>query len=282
MFPALAYESWSDTLLYLHLTSQIVGRVRLALHPPINHWWHTTLYPSARGLTTGAIPFAASVERSFDIELDYLDHRTIIRTSEGKSATVELSARPLSDFYREFMAQLELLGIKVEIDVRPYKCRSTIPYSEDREHAAYNRRSVETAFQILRGVDEILKEFRSRYLGKCSPVHMFWHSFDLAVTRFSGRRAPPLPSADKVTQEAYSHEVNSAGFWFGDDKMREPAFYCYTAPAPAGMENDAMVTLRYEEMRTAPDPRRALLDFLQSAYEAGANAAKWDRAALER
>ena len=284
VFPPLPYASWSDTLLGLHLVSQIVGRVRLALHPPINHWWHVTLYVSPRGLTTGAIPLPGSREpaQNFDVEIDLLDHRVVTRTSDGRSLSATLTDRSIGDVHREFTAQLQQLGIEVAIDVRPYKCRSTIPYPEDHVHGAHDRRAVQTAFAILRGVAAILQEFRSRFLGKCSPVHLFWHSFDLAVTRFSGRRAPALEGAGRVAQEAYSHEVNSAGFWFGDDDVREPAFYCYTAPAPAAMRGDAMVTLRYDEMRAAPDPRRALLDFLQRSYEAGADAAQWDRAALER
>ncbi|HEU4419342.1 MAG TPA: DUF5996 family protein [Planctomycetota bacterium] len=283
MFPPLPYESWSDTLLGLHLVTQIVGKVRLALHPPINHWWHATLYVSPRGLTTGAIPLPASREqnRNFDVEIDLRDHRVVTRTSDGRILFATLADRPVCDFYREFTGQLQQLGIDVAIDVRPYKCRSTIPYDRDREHGAYDRRSVQTACAILHGVEAVFAEFRSRFLGKCSPVHLFWHSFDLAVTRFSGRRAPALEGQDRVAQEAYSHEVNSAGFWFGDNDVREPAFYCYTAPAPPGM-SDAMTTLRYDEMRTSPDPRRTLLDFLQGAYEAGANAARWDRASLER
>ena len=281
MFPPLPYESWSDTLLGLHLVSQIVGRVRLALHPPVNHWWHAALYVSPRGLTTGAIPHPGSRGQNFDLEIDLLDHRVVTRTSDGRSLSITLADRSICDFHREFTAQLQQLGIEVAIDVRPYKCRSTIPYPEDRAHGAHDRRAVQTAFAILRGVAAVLQEFRSRFLGKCSPVHLFWHSFDLAVTRFSGRRAPALEGADHVAQEAYSHEVNSAGFWFGDDTVREPAFYCYTAPAPASMR-EAMVTLRYDEMRTSPDPRRALLAFLQDAYAAGADAAHWDRAALER
>ena len=283
MFPPLPYESWSDTLLGLHLVSQIVGKVRLALHPPINHWWHVTLYVSPRGLTTSAIPLRGSGDQNanFDVEIDLLDHRVVTRTSDGRTLSAALADRPVCDFYHEFSGQLQQLGIDAAIDVRPYKCRSAIRYDQDREHGAYDRRSVQTAFAILRGVGAILEEFRSRYLGKCSPVHLFWHSFDLAVTRFSGRRAPALEGQSRVSQEAYSHEVNSAGFWFGDDDVREPSFYCYTAPAPAGM-SDAMVTLRYDEMRTSPDPRGALLDFLQRSYEAGANAAGWDRLALER
>jgi len=279
MFSPLPYESWSDTLLKLHLVAQMVGKVRLALHPPINHWWHVTLYVSPRGLTTGEIPYG---ERSFDLEIDLLDHRVIARTADKKSTSIPLDDRPLCDFYREFTARLGELGIGASISPHPYKCRSTVPFDQDREHAAYDRRAVETAFSILRDTDALLREFRSRFVGKCSPVHMFWHSFDLAVTRFSGRRAPKLEGADRVTQEAYSHEVNSCGFWFGDDKVREPAFYCYTAPAPPGMSGDAMVLLRYEEMRSAPDPRRALLDFLQRSYEEGVSAARWDRKALER
>lgn len=281
MFPALPYESWSKSLLGLHLVSQMVGRVRLALHPPINHWWHVTLYVSARGLTTNAMPIPGRDE-TLDIEIDLRSHEVVLRTSLGKAKRIDLSDKTVCDFHREFTAALESLGVKVAIDARPYKCRSKTPYPEDRDNGTYDRQSITTALEILGDVNSVFNEFRGKYLGKSSPVHLYWHSFDLAVTRFSGRKHPEIPGADRVTQEAYSHEVNSAGFWFGDDKVREPAFYTYTSPAPKSLPNDAFEMLRYEEVRTAADPRAKLLEFLQSAYERGADAAGWDRAALER
>jgi hypothetical protein len=280
MFPALPYESWSKSLLGLHLVSQMVGRVRLELHPAINHWWHATMYVSARGLTTGVMPIRGRSE-TLDIEIDLLSHEVVLRMSHGKTKKVDLSEKTVCDFYRDFTASLAELGIDVSIDVHPYKCRSKTPFPDDRDNGTYDRAAITTALQILGDVNTVFTEFRGRYVGKSSPVHLFWHSFDLAVTRFSGRKHPEIPGADPVTREAYSHEVNSAGFWFGDDKVREPAFYTYTSPAPKSLPNDAFETLRYEEVRTAADPRAKLLEFLQSAYERGADAAGWDRAALE-
>jgi hypothetical protein len=291
--PALPYEAWSESLLYLHLVTQMVGKVRLALHPPINHWWHVTLYLSARGITTGAIPFR---DNDLDIEIDLLAHRVVLRASEGRSETIALGG-PISDVYRELTGALDELGVVVAINPNPYECRSTIPYPDDHVHTTYDRESVSRAFEAFRFAESVFKRFRSGYLGKCSPVHLFWHGFDLAVTRFSGRPAPSLDGADHVTKEGYSHELNSAGFWFGDDTFREAAFYCYTAPLPEGLtaqplmpfaakwlqlRASPMAILRYEDVRSAPEPARALSEFLESAYAAGANAGKWDRSSLER
>ena len=286
-------QEWEPTRLHLQLLCQILGKIRLRYHPKINHWWHATLYLSPRGLTTDEIPYG---EKSFDIELDLLSHAIHIRTSSGERASISLQSKPICDVYKETMSALSDLGINVHILAKPYDCKSNIPFAEDDQHNAYDPDRAVNAWGILLHADAIFKEFRGRFVGKCSPVHMFWHSFDLAVTRFSGRKAPPLPEANAVTQEAYSQEVNSAGFWFGDDRLPEPAFYCYTAPAPQDLNkqplapNSAswqevwgspMAILRYEDFRKADDPRTALLNFLQSSYEAGANAASWDRINLE-
>lgn len=290
--PTLPYDSWSESLLYLHLVSQLAGKVRLALHPPINHWWHATLAISARGMSTGSIPYRGN---ELDIELDLLSHHLEIRKSDGKNAKIALGDKPICDFYHTYLAALADLDIQVKISPNPYKCRSTVPYPEDRMHTAYDKDAVTRGFQALRFVDQVFKSFRSAFIGKCSPVHLFWHSFDLAVTRFSGRPTPSVEGMDRVGREAYSHEVNSAGFWFGDDQMREAAFYCYTAPSPEGLTSQPltpasafwtpgaspMAILRYEDVRTAADPAHTLTQFLESAYAAGANLAKWDRGALE-
>jgi hypothetical protein len=285
--PELPYAAWKDTLLYLHLVSQIAGKVRLALHPPINHWWHVTQYVTSRGLSTGEIPYPG---KNFDLELDLLGHALVARTSDGRSKQVALGAKPICDTYGEVMATLAELGIEVAINAKPFKCRSTTPFPEDTAHAAYDRAYIERAFTALREIEAVFKEFRGRFVGKCSPVQLYWHSFDLACTRFSGRRAPVMEGADRVTKEAYSHEVISAGFWFGDDKMPEPAFYCYASPSPPELMKaplaapakwhelwgSTMAVLRYDDLRAAKDPRVLLLDFLQSAYDGAARAAKWD------
>ncbi|MCK6545010.1 DUF5996 family protein [Myxococcota bacterium] len=292
--PALPLADWEPSRLQLHLMTQIVGKIRLALHPWRNHWWHSTLYLSARGLTTGPIPFGAE---SFDAELDLVDHALVVRTTKGEVAKTPLDGRPICDFYRDVHALLAGLGVEVAIDARPYKCKSSVPFDGDREHATYDPAAVSRAWRVLSAIAPVFDEFRGRFTGKSSPVHFFWHSFDLAVTRFSGRRAPELPGADRVTREAYSHEVSSAGFWFGDDTTPEPTFYSYAAPAPDGLvgtplspptarwlelHGSPMAILRYEDVRTSARPEETLLAFLQSSYEGAADLARWDRAALER
>jgi hypothetical protein len=291
-WPALPLEAWQDTRDTLHMWTQIVGKVRLALSPLINHWWEVPLYISARGLTTSAIPYHRGI---FDVEFDFLDHNLVIRTSEGLFKTIPLAPRSVADFYKEFMAALGSVGIQVKIWTTPCEVPNPIAFERDTHHASYDREYVVRFWRILVLVNSIFEEFRSGFIGKNSPVHFFWGSFDLAVTRFSGRRAPPREGVDSITREAYSHEVISAGFWPGGGDMKGAAFYAYAAPEPDGYAR-AIVRpgkafyhpqmkeffLMYDDVRLDPSPRQALLEFLQSTYEAGANLAKWDRAELER
>jgi len=284
----LPLSEWDDARLTWQLMCQIVGKVRLTLHPFMNHWWHVTLYISPRGLTTGAIPFEGG---QFECEFDVLDHQLVLKTSSGTIRKVSLAGKDIAGFYSETMSALRELGIHVSIRPEPFKCKSTVPFEEDRVHCSYIPERIERAWNVLTSVDPIFKKFRSRFVGKCSPVHMFWHSFDLACTRFSGRKAPPMPQADRVTQEAYTHEVISVGFWFGDDKVPEPAFYAYVAPLPAGLgqeplpgkafwadEKGSMALLRYDDFRASEDPESSLMEFLQRTYDVGAKLANWDPA----
>jgi hypothetical protein len=295
-FPALPLGEWEDTKTTLHLFCQIVGKVRLGLNPKMNHWWHVPLYVTARGLSTRAIPFKGE---SFELELDLIDHRLAIRTSTGELKTVPLMNTTVADFYAGVVKNLGALNIHPHIIARPFdptKVKSDIPFAQDTAHKTYDPAYVTKFWHILIGVERVFRVFRGRYQGKCSPVHFFWHSFDLAVTRFSGRAAELAADADPVTREAYSHEVISAGFWPGDDNMPEPAFYAYAAPEPAGLNEKAlqpieawwqdvggsfMALYRYEDFRTSADPTDALMAFLQSSYEAGAKLAKWPRRQLE-
>src|SRR5215470_12999925 len=297
-WPPLPLESWSDTRNTLHMWTQVVGKVRLALTPKVNHWWNVPLYVSSRGLTTSPIPYGDLV---FEVEFDFLDHKLHIRLSNGVVKELLLRPQTVSDFYQEFMSTLRSAGIQVEIWHMPVEIPNPIAFDQDRIHASYDREYAHRFWRILVSVDEVLKEFRSRFIGKSSPVHFFWGSFDLTVTRFSGRRAPERPGADAVTREAYSHEVSSVGFWPGGGKVTDPAFYCYAAPEPSGFKQahalpaaspgrrgayyDADLNeflLMYDDARAAPSPSAALLDFCQSTYEAAANLAHWDRANLER
>jgi hypothetical protein len=294
MLAPLPLSEWEGSRLYWQLVCQIVGKIRLKLHPPINHWWHVTLYVSARGLTTGGIPYQGG---TLDIELDLIDHQTIIRTSSGRQEQVALAPRPIADYYQELMDALSSLGIEVKIVGRPYDAKSTIPFAEDHEHATYDADAIRRAWLALSHIDLAFKDFRGRFIGKCSPVHLFWHSFDLACTRFSGRGGPSMEGADGVSQEAYSHEVISAGFWFGDNNVPKPAFYCYSYPLPDGLVEEklapsaaywqelrgsTMAMLDYDDVRQSDDPSGMILEFLQSSYETGARLSKWDRSALER
>jgi hypothetical protein len=291
-WPELPFAEWESTCDTLHMWTQIVGKTREVLTPLENHWWNVTLYVTPRGLRTGTIPFA---RENFDEEFDFIGHKLVIRTSRGEGREIALEPRSVADFYAEHMACLKSLGIEVTIHTTPAEFDDKTPYDVDRNHASYDRRYVERFHRILMNVDRLFHEFRSPFIGKCSPVQFFWGSFDLAVTRFSGRRAPLAQNADRITREAYSHEVISCGFWPGDRRYKQPAFYSYTAPAPAGLDKEKIrpeaahwdsqmgeFLLKYEDARAANSPEQAILDFCQSTYEAGAKLAKWDRQTLER
>src|SRR4051794_33864339 len=294
-WPDLPLATWRDTCATLQLFTQIVGKIRLVRSPWLNHSWHTALYVSARGLSTSPIPDGS---RSFEIEFDLLDGILRIATSDGATQQIALAGRSVASFYAATMAALAELGIHVTIDEWPNEVPDPVRFSQDRLHASYDPDAVRRFFQILVNVDRVFKRFRTGFLGKASPVHFFWGSFDLAVTRFSGRRAPRHPGgvphlADAVATEAYSHEVSSAGFWPGGGAIDYPAFYSYAYPEPPAfratkVRPDAFFSealgefiLPYDAVRTSPDPDGALLEFLQSTYEAAANAATWDREALE-
>jgi hypothetical protein len=292
VWPELPLEAWKDTYATLHMWTQIVGKVRLALSPKVNHWWEVPLYVSSLGLTTSPIPYDGGI---FEVEFDFLHHKLFIRTSHGTEKIIELAPRSVADFYAEFLQSIASLGIRVRIWKMPVEVPNPIAFDRDTEHASYDPVYANRFWRILVRTDEIFKEFRSNFIGKNSPVHFFWGSFDLAVTRFSGRRAPAREGADAVTREAYSHEVISAGFWPGGGDIKGAAFYAYAAPEPAGFA-DARVGpakafyhaplheyfLMYDDVRNAPAPNAAVLEFLQSTYDAGANLGKWNRVELEK
>jgi hypothetical protein len=291
-WPALPLAEWNDTRATLHMWTQIVGKVRLALSPRVNHWWEVPLYVSSRGLTTSPIPYHSEI---FEIEFDFLAHRLQIHTSRGQSSSLVLESRSVADFYREFMAALESLGIGLKIWPMPVEIPDPIHFDHDHVHASYDSEYANRFWRILVAVSAIFAEFRARFIGKSSPVHFFWGSFDLAVSRFNGKRAPERPGADSITREAYSHEDISAGFWPGSAPGTDAAFYAYAAPEPPGFSKSAVrpapafysaklseFVLMYDDVRRADSPRAALLDFLQSTYESAANLAAWDRSALER
>ena len=295
-WPSLPIAEWQDTRDTLHMLTQIVGKVRLALTPKINHWWNVALHVSSRGLTTGTIPYG---DRVFEIEFDFLDHQLIIKTCDPATKSIPLAPRSVADFYKELMSALHALKIDVKIWKMPVEIPNPIAFDEDTIHASYDKEYARRFWRTLVSVDDVFKVFRSRFVGKSSPVHFFWGSFDLAVTRFSGRLAPkrndPDPVLRKIMQEAYSHEVISAGWWTGGGDVKDAAFYCYAAPAPEGFATQKVrpAAARYdsqlgeflllqEDAHRSGSPTATILDFLQSTYEAGAKLAKWDRAALER
>ena len=291
-WPALPLEGWKDTYATLHMWTQVVGKVRLALTPLINHWWNVPLYVNARGLTTAPIPYR---NHPFEMWFDFLDHQLVLQLCEGSRKSLPLQPMPVADFYREVLGMLRSSGIEVKIWRMPVEVPAPVPFDEDRVHAAYDPAAAQAFWKILLSVQSVFEEFRSRFLGKCSPIHFFWGSFDLAVTRFSGRPTPERPGADRVTREAYSHEVSSVGFWPGGGTIPGAAFYSYAAPEPpefrdspvrpAAARYDAQLSeylIMYDDVRTATSPSAALLDFCQSTYEAAATLGKWDRAALER
>jgi hypothetical protein len=272
--------------------AQIVGKVRLDLTPLVNHWWNVPLYVAARGLTTSAIPY---LNRSFSLLFDFIDHQLVLEINDGSRKSLPLAPRSVADFYKDVMAMLHSAGIDVKIWRMPVEIPNPIPFDEDRMHASYHPEYAHRFWRILVSVDAVFTEFRSRFIGKSSPVHFFWGSFDLAVSRFSGRRAPERQNADSITREAYSHEVSSVGWWPGGGEFNVPAFYSYTSPEPEGFKTCSVrpsqahyhrtlgeFILIYDDVRQAPSPAATLLDFCQSTYEAGAQLAHWDRAALER
>ena len=295
-WPELPFSAWADTSATLQRWMQIVGKVRLALSPWVNHSWHVTLYLTARGLTTSLIPHT---RESFEIEFDFVAHQLVVRVSGGAQRSFALAPMTVAEFYERIMTLLRELDLRVTIFPQPNELEDATPLDQDREHSAYDPEFAHRLWRVLLETDRVFKEFRAGFLGKCSPVHFFWGSFDLAVTRFSGRAAPPHPGGvphlpNDVAREAYSHEVSSCGFWPGSDKLPEPIFYSYAYPAPEGfsaakVQPDAAswnetfreFVLPYDAVRRAADPDAMLLQFLQSTYEAAAALSRWDRAALE-
>jgi hypothetical protein len=295
-WPALPLDGWQETYATLHRWTQIVGKVRLARMPWINHSWHVTLYVTARGLTTAPVPCGA---KSFQIDFDFIDHQLSVRTSDGDVRSLALRPRSVADFYRELMAALRALGVATAIHARPNELEDATPFAEDESHASYDADAAQRCWQLLAQAERVFTAFRARFLGKCSPVHFFWGAFDLAVTRFSGRPAPRHPGGvpnlpDRVVREAYSHEVCSAGFWPGDHRFPAPAFYCYAYPEPDGFRAAAVrpaaaaysnelreFLLPYEDVRTAESPDAVLLQFLETTYQAAADLGRWDRSVLE-
>jgi hypothetical protein len=294
-WPRLDYASWKDTLVTLQLWTQVIGKIRMALTPWLNHGWHVALYVTSRGLGTSPIPAG---HESLEIELDFIAHRLDVRTSRGDERRLLLKPQSVAEFHSQAMKVLRELGIEVAINELPNEVPDPIPFSKDHTHKSYDAVAVQAFWRALVQADRVFKQFRSGFLGKASPVHFFWGSFDLAATRFSGRQAPLHPGGvpglpDDVTREAYSHEVSSAGFWPGNDSFPQAAFYSYAYPEPPGFRDRPSVEgarfdpslgefiLPYETVRTAPDPDGLLLDFLSSTYAAAADAGQWDRASLE-
>jgi hypothetical protein len=275
----------------------MVGKTRLALAPPLNHWWHITLYVTARGLTTSPMPYGV---RSFQVDFDFIDHNLLIRTNEGATRALALVPRTVADFYREYTGMLDALGFRIKLRTTPCELEDRLPFHEDRQHSAYDPDYVSRCWKILARTSRVLEQFRGGFVGKCSPVHFFWGAFDLACTRFSGRKAPVHPGGvpnlpDWAVREAYSHECISAGWWPGGGPLPEPSFYSYSYPEPEGFSAAAVqpdgayyhpelreFVLPYETVRLAPNPEKNLLQFFQTTYEAGATLGGWDRQALER
>jgi len=296
-WPSLALEAWSDTCATLHLWTQIAGKIRAAQSPWINHSWHVTLYVTSRGLTTSPIPYGA---RTFQIDFDFLGHNLAIESSDGRTGGLPLEPQSVAAFYHRLMEEMRRLDLHIAIHKKPNEVAEPIRFDQDEIHRAYDRDYANRFWRVLVQADRVMKEFRGRFIGKCSPVHLFWGALDLAVTRFSGRRAPTHPGGipnlpDSVTREAYSHEVSSCGFWPGGGAIPYPAFYSYAYPEPAGFAAASVqpaaafystdfreFILPYEAVRQSESPNQLLLDFLQTTYEAAAGLAKWDRDALER
>jgi hypothetical protein len=296
VWPALPFTTWRETYETLHMWMQIVGKVRLALTPKINHWWNVPLYLKARGLGTGAMPYGA---RDIEITFDFVEHDLRIESSDGRRRAIPLIPRTVAEFYRELMAALAAIDVDVHIWTQPVEVSDPIRFENDQKHRTYEPEWANRCWRILLASERVMQEFRSRFIGKCSPVHFFWGSFDLAVTRFSGRRAPVKPGADAITREAYSHEVISHGFWPGGSwfgtVVENPVYYAYALPEPPGLRDQQIMpaaarydpklsefVLNYEDVRSSPKPAEQLMQFLQSTYDAAANLAEWDRANLER
>jgi len=296
-WPPLPLADWRPTYETLHLWAQIVGKTRLALAPMQNHWWQVALYLTSRGLGGTPLPHG---EGTVDLDFDFIDHRLVVRRSDGATRTMALRPMAVADFYGEYRALLGALGIDARIRPRPAEIADAIPFDQDRTHASYDGDAAQRCWRALVQADRVLRAFRGRFLGKCSPVHFWWGAFDLSCTRFSGRPAPPHPGGipnlpDWITREAYSHECISAGWWPGGGALDEAAFYAYAYPEPAGLPQAAVrpaaayyhpvlreFILPYDAVRAAPDPDAFLTDFLQSTYDAAADLARWDRPALER
>lgn len=293
--PPLPLNEWVATKKTLHLYVQIIGKIKLRLMPYKNHWWHIPLYVNSRGIGTGPMPYQS---RLIEINFDFCRHELVITTNHNETERVELrDGLCVSEFYKQVFEVLARLGIEVKILARPYEFETNTPFKDDKEHCSYDKAYVDRFWKILSYLDPVLREFSGRFMGKCSPVHLFWHSFDLVVTRFSGRKAPAVPGATKVNAEAYSHEVISAGFWPGDNNIKEPAFYSYTYPAPDGIAEEPllpagaawiqqngspMALYTYEDMQTAEDPKKALLEFLECSYRAGVKTGSWDIGDVEK
>ena len=290
--PPLRLDAWQPTRDTLHLFFQIVGKIKLVSEPPRNHWWHAPLYPTPRGASTGPV---AAGRLTFSIEFDFIDHQLVMLTSDGRRGTLALPGLSVAAFYAAVLEELASVGIRPRILARPFGVPMTEPFASDTAHASYDPEYVARFHRVLLFADETLKVFSGWFAGKSSPVHLFWHSFDLALTRFSGRRAPEMPGADRVTREAYSHEVISFGFWTGDATVPAPAFYSYTAPEPSGLalaplepaaaswaprNGSHLALLMYDDVRTGASPRGTVLAFLESAYQAGGALAGWDVAGL--
>jgi hypothetical protein len=291
-WPALPWEEWAATADTLHMWMQIVGKTRLALTPLQNHWWNVPLYVTARGLGTSAMAYGDDV---LDIEFDFVSHMLHLRLGSGKEHSLPLRAQTVAAFYREYLGCLDSLGVSVKINPMPVEVGTPIRFDLDKEHKSYDRKYAHRFWKVLVHSVEVFREWNTGFLGKVSPVHFFWGSFDLAVTRFSGRAAPPRPGADSIQREAYSHEVISAGFWPGNGGYGAAAFYCYAAPVPEGLAEAKVrpeaagwdkalgeFIFKYDAVLAQASPETAVVEFLESAYAAAADAAKWDRAALER
>ena len=295
-WPELNFKNYKDTVSLVHLWTQIIGKIRMRKMPWWNHSWHVSLYISSRGFTTSGIPYHKGI---FEIEFDFIQHKLAIRTSEGESRFVELASKPVSEFYGEVRAALSDLQVQVQIFPAPNELEPAIPFSEDHQARSYDKLEMERLWQAFIQIHKVFQKFRARFIGKCSPVHLFWGAFDLALTRFSGRTAPKHPGGMpnmplEVMQEAYSHEVSSCGFWPGSEDFPQPAFYAYCYPTPEDFGRQTVLPaeafyseemgeflLPYEAVQKSPNPQEALMNFLQSTYEAAAITGNWDRASLE-